>query len=254
MVSRNSNNRQVIDEALNVFAIGLRPFVAERTNLEIDEDPSALIRLMLDRWEDAFHEVLGYRGKNLLYEIRDILNDWAHNSRHFDDDETDRALDSIERLLSAIDATDEAARLRRVKEDRRRARYVETVDAIPAAGIRSRSSHRQDPLQAEWEGFARYLKDVRDMSERSVRSRVSNCKRVAQFEGDLNHHFETDECRNLLDRLRYTTRDQNLRRKPNHGIPIDGDVRTGSATLKQAVSLYVRFRQDVTPSTLPTEG
>ena len=82
---------------------------------------------MLDRWDDAFHADLGYRVKNLLYEIRDIRNDWAHNSRSFDDDDTDRALDSIERLLDAIDATAEAGRLRQVKEDSRRARYIHSA-------------------------------------------------------------------------------------------------------------------------------
>lgn len=243
MASSSSNNRQVIDGALTVFVDGLRPFVTDRTGAVVAADPSALIRLMLDRWDDAFHTVLGYRGKNLLYEIRDVRNDWAHNSRYFDDDETDRALDSIERLLRAIGATEESSRLRRLKEDRRRARYVEPLEVRPVAGARPRSSHGQDPDQSEWDGFARYLRDVRGMSQPTIRSRVSNCKRVARFEGDLDEHFEKDECRNLLDRLRYTARDQESRRKPNHGIPIDGDVRTGSATLKQAVSLYVKFRQ-----------
>ncbi len=147
MVSRNSNNRQVIDEALNVFAIGLRPFVAERTNLEIDEDPSALIRLMLDRWEDACHEVLGYRGKNLLYEIKDIRNDWAHNSRSFDQDDTDRSLDSIERLLEAVGAAEQAAELKRNKEQYRRARYGSAgVGRQPAPGSGDDGSNRPERL------------------------------------------------------------------------------------------------------------
>ena len=123
MDSRNSNNRQVVDEALNVLGIGLRPFVAEITNQKVDADPSALIRLMLDRWDDAFHANLGYRVKNLLYEIRDIRNDWAHNSRSFNEDDTDRSLDTIERLLEAVGATKHAAQLKRSKERHRLARY-----------------------------------------------------------------------------------------------------------------------------------
>ena len=243
MVSRSSNNRHVIDEALNIFASGLRPFVAERTNFYVDEDPSALIRMMLERWEDAFHQGLSNRGKNLLYEVRDIRNDWAHNRRHFDDDETDRALDSMERLLRAIDATHKAMRLKQIKDDRRRERYVGTLFDQPVAGIPSRSNGAWRQSAAEWDGFAEYLREVRRMSQTTVRSRVSNCKRVAKFEGDLSGHFERDECRNLLDRLVYTTRDQVLGLKANHVIPINGDIRTGSATLKQSVSLYVRYRQ-----------
>ena len=243
MDSRNSNNRQVVDEALNVLGIGLRPFVAEITNQKVDADPSALIRLMLDRWDDAFHANLGYRVKNLLYEIRDIRNDWAHNSRHFDHDETDRALDSMERLLTAIDATHKAMRLKQIKDDRRRERYVGTLSDQPVEGIPSRSNREWRQSEAEWDGFAEYLRDVRCMSENTVRSRVSNCKRVAQFEGDLSGHFERDQCRSLLDKLVYTTRDQFFGLKANHGIPINGNIRTGSVTLKQSVLLYVRYRQ-----------
>ena len=243
MVSRNSNNRHVIDEALNIFAIGSRPFLAERTNFNVDEDPSALISLMLERWENAFHQDLGYRCNNLLYEVRDIRNDWAHNSRHFDDDETDRALDSMERLLRAIDATHKAMRLKQIKDDRRRERYVGTLFDQPVAGIPSRSNREWRQSEAERDGFAQYLREVRRMSETTVRSRVSDCKNVAQFEGDLSDHFERDESRRLLDRLVYTTRDQVLGLKANHVMPINSDIRTGSGSLKQSVSLYVRYRQ-----------
>ena len=78
---------------------------------------------MLERWEDAFHQDLGYRANNLLYEIRDIRNDWAHNGRYFDGYETDRALDSMERLLRAIGAAEQAAQLKWSKEQYRVARY-----------------------------------------------------------------------------------------------------------------------------------
>ena len=243
MVNQYSDNRQIIDWALNELATGLQPYVAKRTGITIDADASALIGTMLRWWDDAFHLVLGYTGKNLAYEIRNTRNAWAHNSTHFDDDEVDRALDSMERLLGAIDAADKALRLRHVKEDRRKARYGDSDIPKLVAEARSGSSRGQDPDQSEWDGFARYLRDVRSMKESVIRSRVSNCKRVARFEGGLGEHFENDECRKLLDRLRYTARDQESGRKPNHGVPIDGDVRTGSATLKQAVSLYVKFRQ-----------
>lgn len=147
MVSEHLNNRHLIDEALNVFACGLQPFVAERTQLETDADPSALIRLMLDRWEDAFHAALGYRGKNLLYEIRDVRNDWAHNSRSFSDDDIDRSLDSMERLLEAIGAADQAAELKRSKERHRRARYGGLVAGRQTASESGDDAgNRREPL------------------------------------------------------------------------------------------------------------
>ena len=91
--------------------------------------------------------------------------------------------------------------------------------------------------------FQQYLRDVQRLREPTIGSRISNCRRVERYEGDLDEHFRSDQCQNLLWQLTYSTDDQNRNRTPKHRIPIDGDVRTGSATLKQAVALYVQFRR-----------
>lgn len=91
--------------------------------------------------------------------------------------------------------------------------------------------------------FREYLRDERHLRENTIGSRIANCKRVEQYEGDLDNHFDSDQCSILLERLTYSTDDQNRKRQPKHKIPIDGDVRNGSATLKQAVSLYRDFRR-----------
>ena len=132
MLSQPINNRHIIDDALNALATALSPFVANKTGVAAPTDLSALLREMLSRWDDAFHAHLGHRGKNLVYEIRDIRNDWAHYNKPFDDDDTDRALDSIERLLTSIDATSQAAQVNRLKDERRRARYGSPVQPPPA--------------------------------------------------------------------------------------------------------------------------
>lgn len=94
--------------------------------------------------------------------------------------------------------------------------------------------------------FRNYLRNVRGLKERTIGSRISNCKRVEWHEGDLDKHFDADRCQNLLWRLTYSTDDQDRKRQPNHNIPIDGDVKNGSATLKQAVGLYAEFRKNRT--------
>ena len=91
--------------------------------------------------------------------------------------------------------------------------------------------------------FEQYLRDVRRMSERTIGSRLSNCRRVERYKGDLDEHFDSDKCQDLLRQLTYSIDDQDRNGPPKHRIPIDGDVRTGSATLKQAVALYVQFRR-----------
>ena len=79
--------------------------------------------------------------------------------------------------------------------------------------------------------------------ERTVQNRVSNCKNVERYEGDLDQHFDKDQCRDLLQRLSYSAANHDTNNPPDHKIPIDGDIRTGSATLKSAVKLYAEFRQ-----------
>jgi len=73
-------------------------------------------------------------------------------------------------------------------------------------------------------------------------SRLSNCKRVELYEGDLDSHFFTDQGHALINKLSYSIDDQRNNRKAKHSIPISGDLYNGSATLKQAVKLYFDFK------------
>ena len=72
------------------------------------------------------------------------------------------------------------------------------------------------------------------LQKRPIQDYVSRCKRVEGYEGDLDRHFNKDKCRDLLQRLSYPH---------DHKIPIDGDIRNGSSSLKSAVKLYAEFRQ-----------
>lgn len=75
----------------------------------------------------------------------------------------------------------------------------------------------------------------------AIRSRVSNCRSIDSYEGDLDEHFEADGMVELNARLTYCTADQRVALAPRHAIPIDGDIRTGTATLKSAMTLYRMF-------------
>ena len=79
------------------------------------------------------------------------------------------------------------------------------------------------------------MKVERGLSAGTVGSRISNCRRVERHEGDLDAHYDSDELDGLLRRLNPG--------EPEHGIPIAGDVYNGTATLKNAVSLYCDFRK-----------
>jgi hypothetical protein len=93
--------------------------------------------------------------------------------------------------------------------------------------------------------FHNWLLNKKGYVPRTVNSRKTNCLRVEQFEGDLDKHFERDQCRALLGKHVYTVEDKKHNHPPKHSIPINGDIRTGTATFKQAVGLYVEFKIDM---------
>jgi len=91
------------------------------------------------------------------------------------------------------------------------------------------------------------------LNSRTVDSRVANCKTTERYEGDLDEHFEQDRLHGLLARLKYSTNDQRENRLARHRVPIEGDVRNGSATLRSAVGLYKEFRESwVEGTAIPT--
>ena len=79
--------------------------------------------------------------------------------------------------------------------------------------------------------FRHYLRSLhrrdggRRFQENTVQNRVSNCKNVERHEGDLDQHFDKDQCRDLLQRLSYSTANHDTNNPPDHKIPIDGDIR-----------------------------
>jgi hypothetical protein len=103
-------------------------------------------------------------------------------------------------------------------------------------------------IDMDIENFENWLKN-RNMDKYAISSRKSNCLRVEQFEGDLDKHFEKDKCMKLLERLTYTKDDENNNRRAKHCIPINGKIYEGTATLKQAINLYIKFKLNEIGST-----
>jgi len=77
----------------------------------------------------------------------------------------------------------------------------------------------------------------------TVNNRISNCKNVEKYYGDLDTHFTKNKCSSIIEELNYSTDDERKKTPQRHKIPIAGNIRTGSATLKLAVKLYVEFRE-----------
>lgn len=81
-------------------------------------DPAAVIGLLIDQWHEVFFErnKLDNRERNWLYEIRNIRNEIKHNNDIFDYDYSFRALDSMERFLTAAEVKKAAGEVKQLKE------------------------------------------------------------------------------------------------------------------------------------------
>jgi hypothetical protein len=79
------------------------------------------------------------------------------------------------------------------------------------------------------------------MADAAIATRIANCKRVEDFEGDLDKHASEDGMAGLLSRLNYSMEDQRQGVAPRHSVHIEGNRRDGSASLKSAVNLYKQF-------------
>src|SRR3954466_13342520 len=119
-------NHERVGKALGLLKDGLRPFVERElqaatldgripnvrafladTRFSADDDPlgdaAALLNVMIRSWDTVFRSILGRAERTLVHELSDVRNRWAHQNP-FSGDDTDRALDSIARLLTSISA------------------------------------------------------------------------------------------------------------------------------------------------------
>src|SRR2546425_2120825 len=142
-------NHERVGKALELLKVGLGPF-AERefknlyadraltearrfqgedcllANKQIAEwDATALLKLMWETWNEVFGRTLGRAERSLVSELRDVRNKWAHQEP-FSSDDSDRALDSAERLLTAVSGP-QADEIRKLKMELRRTLFDEQV-------------------------------------------------------------------------------------------------------------------------------
>jgi len=91
------------------------------------------------------------------------------------------------------------------------------------------------------EQFRLWLRANKTYPETTISTRISNCKNVEKYYGDLDKIIA--ECGEewLIKELSYTA--QNERDIVVPKIEINGNVRNGYATLKKAVRLYFEMFQ-----------
>lgn len=83
--------------------------------------------------------------------------------------------------------------------------------------------------------------DGHSFATTTLNARLSNCRKVEQYEGDLDQHFATDNLTGLLNRLAYSRDDERHNAPVTHSVPISGNLYNGTATLRSAINLYLQF-------------
>lgn len=122
------SNRDRITKSMDFLRDGLAPFVEREVQESLKvggvrtegirrlvEDPllgkkpmaqwdvAALLKLMIEGWNEVFKRTLGHAERSLVSEIRDWRNKWAHQEP-FSSRDAERAMDSIVRLLESVSA------------------------------------------------------------------------------------------------------------------------------------------------------
>ena len=104
-------------------------------------DPRFLLKVLTEEWR-VFSKSLSRAEQSFATELRDTGNRWGHNDP-FSADDTYRALDTMERLLTAVDATAEADAVRKLRRDAQAAafssetrRAVQVVTGVEGHGLK----------------------------------------------------------------------------------------------------------------------
>jgi hypothetical protein len=138
-----------ISTALDVLAKGLSPFVADRLRTAFGDDwlqrnsvahnitsadPAAwdahvVLVLMWEHWNQVFRHDLSFVERSLVSELREYRNRWAHQ-RDFNERDTYRCLDGIERLLRSVGSASAAIVDELRRESLQRLHDNELVESI----------------------------------------------------------------------------------------------------------------------------
>ena len=156
------SNRDRVSKGFDILSVGLLDFVDRQMSsategLGVDwvqviekrdeakngvkknyekEDPAVQLKVITEEWR-VFGKVLSRAQQSLASELREVRNSWAH-SKKFDNDDTYRILDTMERLLTATGSPAEAELVRQMRQDHQRLVFEsETKKAIlnPTTGL-----------------------------------------------------------------------------------------------------------------------
>lgn len=211
------SNRDRIDRGLQFLAAGLGPRVDSVMSAQVPsgrdwvemldardnakrgtshknskDDPRFLLRVITDEWR-LFKNDLSRGEQNFASELRDVGNRWGHGES-FNSEDTYRALDTMERLLAAVGATDEADEARKLRRDAQQAVYQQENRRAREA-ISGVDGKFDGHSLKSWREVIVPHKDVRDGNMRG-----------AEFAADLYYVSVGDGSREYVDPVEFFRR------------------------------------------------
>ena len=131
-------NRDRIGAALEVMKLALRPYVEKQLHIAYGEhwvtsslsalpkrqesisrpdqwDIHLILAIIWNNWNGVFSSRLGRMERTFISELQEVRNRWAHQGQ-FDDEDTFRALGTMEKLLRAVSAK-EVTDIQRLKTE-----------------------------------------------------------------------------------------------------------------------------------------
>ena len=192
------SNRQFVFDGMELLKPALGPFVVRTLQSKLGNewqttvygrfdnwhrggdgkvslDTQKLLQIMDRCWMDGFNRTLSKTHRSLVVELNEVRNKLAHDHK-FTYDDTERALDSMRRLLEAVSAGEAAAAITKMRDTVLRTKYSEQ------ARNEERKKAQPAPLALETAAGLRPWRDVVEPHEDVARGDFQQ----ADFAADLS--------------------------------------------------------------------
>lgn len=182
------SNRDRIGKSLDIFTEAYRPWVVlqlksrhgedgEKKGQELleqstrsgdrkpkgvgDWDVSNLLTVINGEWPYLFSKKLGQADRSMLHELQEVRNQWAHQ-KPFSTNDTQRAMDTIVRLLKAISAEEPVVEAEKLLGEVMRTRFAEMQRT--ASGRAKKEATKGNPREGlhPWREIVQPHPDVRN--------------------------------------------------------------------------------------------
>ena len=95
------------------------------------------------------------------------------------------------------------------------------------------------------ERFTDWLIATKGITKKSAAARRSRLRRIEREYGDLDKHWQKDQCNSILAELNYSKRDERAGKPNPSKLKINGDIFNGLAFLKNSLSGYTEFKKSI---------